>query len=240
MRSATLSVTIGEVDPLAFLSLESARVHSEQVKPLNHEKIMPLCLAVGRARILRIDLAIHQPSYMWKTSCDEPDTVTSRNHFAKVHGKPKWDFHCNIALWLRPSSLEARDHVSTPMKRMSRMHVFFETVHAEWWGNSATQLSFWYAIGETKPFSQSHVQEDLGERCGTSRVWWRKDHGLSPKTMEQTQKSIATQGWGWGVASPKKVVFPHVDNAFNAFICWKVTCQSRQLSKNNVLFCRPS
>ena len=35
------------------------------------------------------------------------------------------------------------------------------------------------------------------------------------------------------MASPKKVVFPHVDNAFNAFICWKVTCQSRQLSKNN-------
>jgi ABC-type enterochelin transport system permease subunit len=64
MRSATLSVTIGEVAPMAFLSLVSARVHSEQVKPLNHEKIMPLCLAVGRARILRIDLAIHQPSYM--------------------------------------------------------------------------------------------------------------------------------------------------------------------------------
>ena len=38
----------------------------------------------------------------------------------------------------------------------------------------------------------------------------------------------------WGVASAKKVVFPHVDNSFNEFICWKVTCQNRQLSKKRI------
>ena len=58
MSSATLSVTIGEVDPLAFLS-------SEQVKPQNQEKIT--YVSQFCARILRLGLAIDYSSIYAKS-----------------------------------------------------------------------------------------------------------------------------------------------------------------------------